>query len=187
MDVLWYNIPWMAFNLALALLPVLFMLLFFSVRNGILRIVFILLWFLFLPNTIYVITDIEHLVRQLPQVAASEWFILIGQYAVFEFIGLSAFLIGLRPFERLLQKRTSKQTTFLLIVSYNFLIGFAMVVGKVERIHSIDIFVSPLQVFSSMLTVLQSGELVILAILFGLFANCFYFLFRSFLKKFFIR
>src|SRR3989337_2974809 len=131
MDIVAYNLSWMSFNLALAILPVIFMVLFFTLRNRFLKGIFFILWFLFFPNTIYVLTDVEHIIRQWPEV-----------------VGLCAFLIALFPFEKQLQKYTTKQVTILLIIGYNFLIGFAMILGKVERVHSIDIFLHPLWVFS---------------------------------------
>lgn len=157
------------------------MVLFFSVRNKFLKGLFFILWFLFFPNTMYVVTDVEHIIRQWPDVSGVDKLTVFVQYTILEVVGLLAFLIALFPFEKLSQKYMTKEVTVLLIVGYNFLIGFAMILGKVERVHSIDVFLHPLGVVSSMLAVLQSRDLLLLAFFFGLFANFFYFLFR---KKF---
>jgi uncharacterized membrane protein len=180
MDILQFNISWMVFNLFLALLPVLFVWLFFQVRNKTAKIVLGFFWFLFLPNTIYVITDLEHLVTQWPHVDSLAKIFLVGQYAAFEVIGLSAFFITLYPFEAILRrKKFSHDLRVFILVLLNFFFGVAMVLGKVDRIHSAYLFTNPLFVFRSILHVFSSFELLWLSILLGLFSNCIYFLFRE--------
>lgn len=179
MDILTYNISWMAFNLALALLPVLFMVLFFATRNFVLRSLFLLLWFLFFPNTIYVITDLEHLISQWSQVGGSEKLLLLAQYGVLESVGLISFFIALLPFEKFARKFMGWGEIMILIILYNFMTGFAMELGKIERIHSIHVFTDPLRVLAAIIHTMQSWELITLVALFGLFTNLVYFLFRK--------
>src|SRR5437762_2251292 len=62
-------------------------------------------------------------------------------------------------------------------------IYFAIVLGKIERVNSWDVFLNPQLVVTSVESLFRSYELLVLAILFGLFANFFYFLFRERAKK----
>jgi uncharacterized membrane protein len=52
------------------------------------------------------------------------------------------------------------------------------VLGRVERINSWQVFTDPMRVIDSAITVLTSLDLLIVLILFGLFCNFLYFLFR---------
>ncbi len=185
MDVFYYNISWIAFNLYLALLPVLFAALFFAFRNKILKGIFFILWILYLPNSIYVITDTLHMLEQWDIVDMVGKLVLLIQYFILEFVGLAAFIFALYPFERLLRKsRRIKRHTTTLIVVINFLIGLGMVFGRVDRLNSWDVFTTPQAVVVSIIHVFTTVELLGLAILLGLFANLVYFLFRDLAKHY---
>ncbi|HZE87737.1 MAG TPA: DUF1361 domain-containing protein [Methylomirabilota bacterium] len=183
MDVLFFNIPWMAFNLYLALLPVLFCGFLFRMPNKFYTVVLGIFWLLYLPNTIYILTDLHHLVQQWNAVSVLEKFLLLIQYGLLELIGLTCFLIAFFPLEKILRKfKISQHTSMVLLIGLNFLMGFAMVLGKIERVNSWDLFVNPQFVIDSAIHLLRSFQLVSLGILFGLFANFFYFLFREKIK-----
>jgi uncharacterized membrane protein len=183
MDIYIYNTSWIAFNSALAILPVIFAVLFFQIKYRLLRAFLAILWLLFLPNSIYVITDVIHLIRQWSIVDNFGKMVLVVQYSVLEIIGLTAFLMALYPLEKFLRELKLKKHLTALLVSANFIIGFGMVLGRVERLNSWDAFIFPERVFNSAVKVFLSFDNLALAVLFGLFANLFYFLFRRFVKK----
>jgi uncharacterized membrane protein len=64
MGVFLFNIDWMSFNVMLALLAVLFGFFFMQAKGKILQYLFGMLWFFFLPNTIYLYTDLQHILQQ---------------------------------------------------------------------------------------------------------------------------
>lgn len=175
MDILTYNFSWMLFNLYLAFLPILFCWLFFRVKNKIGKAIFGILWFLYLPNSIYVFTDLHHLVEQWDFVGGNEKIILVVQYVIFEIIGLTAFLLGFSPLEKFFARP--------MIIFINFLFGFAMVLGKFERINSWEVFSNPRGVINGVINIVSSVEMMGLVFLFGSFSTLFYFLFRRFLPQ----
>jgi uncharacterized membrane protein len=67
----------------------------------------------------------------------------------------------------------------------NFLIGYAMVIGKVERVNSWEIFTATERVIVAVNHLLHSSSLLALGFLFGLFVNFFYFLVRKPLTHYF--
>jgi uncharacterized membrane protein len=184
MDIFSFNLSWMAYNLYLAVLPVIFAWFLFKMPNKLFTVIVGFLWLLYLPNTIYVFTDLHHLVEQWTGVDLLGKGILIIQYTLLEVIGLLCFLIAFYPVEKILRRfhLTEKQIIYSVIVM-NFLMGYALVVGKFERVNSWDVFLNPGFVISSTIQVLSSYQMVGLIILFSLFSNFFYFLFRERAKK----
>lgn len=189
MPIINYNAEWMTYNCFLALIAVGLGFLTCEVNNKFLKIVIGLLWFLFLPNTIYIFTDLEHLVRQWQVIGQSLLPLLLLQYVVFEVIGITTFLFAFFPFEKIVNTSSvlKKHKTKSIIV-FNFLIAFGMVLGRVERINSWEFFTNPSAVITSACHVLISVDLLGLTVLFGLLCNFIYFLFRNrtliFIKKF---
>ena len=150
------------------------------IPNKILAAIVGLLWFLYLPNTIYIFTDLDHLIEQWGVVDFVEKIILLMQYTVLEVIGLWCFLVAFYPVEVILRKLQFSSTRRIIsIIGINFLLGFAMVLGKVERVNSWDVFLNQQFVFSSIVAIVTSLPMLGLILLFGLFANFFYFLFRK--------
>jgi uncharacterized membrane protein len=67
----------------------------------------------------------------------------------------------------------------------NSLIGYGMVLGRVLRVNSWQVITAPSEVLRATVEVFTSFNLILLTILFALFVNFFYFLFRGSVKKFF--
>lgn len=184
MNILLYNESWMTYNVALALIAVLAgWLLLFIPKKPIFFIICLGIWFFFLPNTIYIITDLEHLIRQVHLVTAvNSRLLLIIEYLIFIAIGLVSYVLALYPVEQLLLKTILKRKknldTFLLVL-LNFLIGFGITLGRIERVNSWWVITKTSTVFSSIFTLFSSPNQLVLVILFGLFANLFYFLFKD--------
>ena len=180
-----YNFSWMAFNLALAFLPLVFALSFFKFNNAVLRFIFFCAWLAYLPNSAYVITDMIHFIDDWGVATSMEKGVIIWQYIIFEFFGLAAFVFALYPFEKALKTTKIKKHITTALIIMNTLIGFGMVLGRIHRVNSWQILTAPGEVLRSMMQVFTSIELILLTILFALFVNFFYFLFRNSIKKFF--
>lgn len=184
MDIFTYNVSWMTWNLSLAVLPVLFSFFLFRKVNNVFKATMFVLWFLFLPNTIYVITDLIHLFDDWGYFSTGGKIVLLIQYGIFEIIGLTCFLVAFYPMEKLFTQWGLKGKQFLFgLIGMHFLMGFAMVLGRVERMNSWYVFTDPLEVFYSAIAVFTSFELLGLTLLLGLFSNFFYFLLRDKLYK----
>jgi uncharacterized membrane protein len=180
MPILLYNVSWMLYNCFLAILALGFGYFFLVSNNSIVKVIFGILWILFLPNTIYIFTDLVHLIDQWPLLSQQYRILLIVQYIILQFVGLVTFLFSLYPFETIILPRNlHKRKKVRYVIIFNFFIAFAMVLGRVERINSWDVVLRPTIVISSAFHVLFSLNLVGLLILFGLLCNCFYFLFRG--------
>lgn len=180
MDILLYNFSWMIYNLYLAFLPVIFGLFLFRMPNKFYSFLLGIIWFLYLPNTIYVYTDLQHLLEQWTYVDTFVKGLLALQYGLFVSIGLTCYLVAFYPFEKIFQgSQRLEMLRPYFIIALNFIIGFALVVGKFHRVNSWDLLIAPQTAINGISAVLRSDNYMGLVILFGIFVNCFYFLFRD--------
>ncbi len=180
MPIIIYNESWMIYNCFLAFLALGFGYFFVISENKFIKAVFGILWLLFLPNTIYIFTDLEHLIDQWTLLPFFLRILLLLQYILFEFVGIATFVIALFPFEKIiLSLRQFKNKKIQVLIVFNFFIAFGMVLGRVERINSWEVVTDPLRVINSAINVFFSPDLLGLMILFGILCNCIYFLMRD--------
>ncbi len=184
MEIFVANFWWMIPNLALASLGFVFALLYLKSKSIFLRIPLFILWLLFLPNTIYLLTDSEHLVEQLPKMDFSIGVLILIQYVFLISLGVLTYFAAMMPIEVFLKRRKPKSlnSSFVLIL-LNFALGFGVVMGKAERTHSWYVFTQPLRVISDIFTVLTTPLLIIVVILLGILFNLIYFAFKNRFSK----
>ena len=136
------------------------------------------IWFIFLPNTIYILTDVTHLFEDWSKVDNLFRTILIIQYGLFSIVGIITFSAAVYFIQKLLQrnKKVIKPTTITAIIILNFIVGFGVILGGIERTNSWHIFTNPSRVLEDSLDLIYSQELLILSLGVGVFANLVYFL-----------
>lgn len=183
MRVLLENMPMIGLNSFLALIPLLCGWLMVKTRQKLLQLAFALLWFFFLPNTLYILTDLQYLPEQWHQVHTAGKVAVAFQYLLYELLGVGCFLLALSALEKLLlhsrwRKKHVMLTVCLIVV--NFCIGLGIVLGRVQRLNSWDIFIDAPKVIAASFQILSSFELLLFVVLFGIFANGVYFVFRKY-------
>lgn len=184
MQIFFDNFSWMIPNLALASLGVLFGFLYLYFRNPLIKIAFFILWILFLPNTIYLITDIEYLPQEWMVVDFYGRLLLLLQFSVLGTIGILSYFGALMPLEKLFKNsKVKKETQKLILIILNFAVAFAVVMGKVERTHSWYVFTQPGRVFSDVVKVITSPFLLGSIIFFAIFFSLIYFPLRKKILK----
>jgi len=172
-SVIFENFSWMTINILLAFIPVLLGWLFYEAKNQIMKIVIFAGWLFFVPNTIYIFTDILHFMQQINEINLFGAAVLAAQYEILFITGFLTYILSMYPVEKKLKLSTS------VIIGINFIIGFGIVIGRIHRLNSWDIIIQTGSVINAALGTITSFELFSLAILFGLFANFMYFLFRE--------
>src|SRR3989344_5911307 len=170
-----FNFIW--FNSYLALVAVLFGWLMSKANSTFAKLCTGAIWLLFLPNTIYILTDVSHLFEDWPKVDNLFRGILIVQYGLFSLVGIFTFIISVYFFQKLLQgkKKKIQPSTYLAIIFLNFLVGFGVIMGGIERTNSWHLFTDPIRVIEDVVDVLTSQELLLLSIGTGVLANLIYF------------
>lgn len=184
MDLLEYNLSWMLFNVALALVPVLITVILNQKFSKATNIFLLLIWFLYLPNTIYLLTDIQYFPEQFIESVFFTKIALIMQYSFLMILGIVAYMISLRPFEKfVLKNKNLKSQKDFWYVGLNFIIAFAVVLGKVHRVHSWYVVTDPLRVINAVISTISSIELLLLVFFFGILTNLIFICARRFILR----
>lgn len=175
------NFSWMAFNTILAFAPIILVVLLRFRLNTIVHLILFFFWLIFLPNTIYLVTDLQHLPYQILRVKMSEQLILIFQYSTLASLGVMTYAYSLEPisaiFKKLKLPEMKKEVLYILI---NYVIAFGVIMGKVQRTHSWYIFTNPARVVEDMIATATNTNLLVLIFLFGSVVNILFFLFKDY-------
>lgn len=182
MEIILDNILWMSFNVFLAFLGVIFGFLLYYSKNKLLKWLFFILWILFIPNTIYLTTDLQHLPGQLIKLEFINQSIVTIQFIIIFVLGITTFLFALYPFQRALFQLTNKSNVNIILFFINYSIAFGVFLGKFYRVHSWYVFTDPQNVITSSIHLLNSSNILFLVFLFGSIINIIYFLLNSKLK-----
>lgn len=148
------------------------------------------LWLLFIPNSIYILTDIYHFFWQFPLVDGILKILLIIQYLLLIPLGVIIFIVSFYAFEKVLLQlpfMKRKEQRALLLIATNFVIAFGAIIGRVQRINSWEVFTDIQKVIGSGIRVLTSSEQILFVVLLGLIANILYFSLRKIVVKFGVR
>ncbi len=176
----------MGWNVFLALIPLIFGWLVFVTHQKVLKVACALIWFLFLPNTLYLITDLPHIIWQWHHMHLAGQIALALQYLTLVLIGMVTFILALYPVEKTLLRSSwlkKKSLIPLFVIVTNFFIGIGIVLGRVMRINSWDVIVDISKVISASFSIFNSQELMLLVVFFGVFANVYYFAWRKTFKR----
>lgn len=172
----------MSFNVWLGLIAVGLGWTMYLIQNRLGKLLFGIGWLIFIPNTIYMITDVYHIGDQWYEVSNVAKIFLYFQYALLFSAAIATFICALYPFEKLLQqsklgKKESEQILFLVLM--NILVAFGVVLGRVLRTNSWYVITDPQRVAMDILNVFMSTRLLVLVILFSIIGNVLYFSFKK--------
>lgn len=177
MEILLFNTAWMLWNLALAYFSIYLGRLTYRTKKTSEKIIIGFLWLLFVPNTIYILTDFYHITYQRNYVFGAEKAILYLQYILFVPFGILTYLYSLSYFDKSLKKLNGTRVPILLAV--NILIGVGVIMGRVLRFNSWDLFLTPVQTLRGLLDTIRLPHLLIPSIIFGILFNIIYFTYRK--------
>src|SRR5215470_18788071 len=177
MHIILSNISWMSFNIIVALVAVLFGWLMQGTRWKLLRILYGVVWIIFLPNTLYLLTDIIHFFQNMHRVEGMDKLILAFQYLLLVLLGINTYFAAVYPAEKVaVGKMKWNQAIFILLI--NMLVSFGITLGRVERTNSWYFVTNLSRVFHDSVQVLTSLGLVLLALFLTLLSTLLYLLLR---------
>lgn len=111
------------------------------------QILILLVWLLFVPNSLYIITDFIHL---WPKYGVPIWFDLI-MILSFALAGLLNGFYSINIVQRFLESHIkSKYATHMIIVFVFILSSFGIYLGRFERLNSWDVLLNPTELINSL-------------------------------------
>lgn len=173
MPVLLYTLSWMTYNVFLAILPVIFAHLFRGSKKTIYRLCFFSLWLVFLPNTLYLLTDLIHLRDDMTYLSSVQYGVLLGMYALLILIGCVTYILACLPFFMLTSSKKRHRTIVMLFV-LNFFMGIGIVLGRIFRFNSWDLLLHPVGVFHVSKQIITTSTYISLVVLFAVMSTLLY-------------
>ncbi|MGS0524833.1 DUF1361 domain-containing protein [Zobellia nedashkovskayae] len=144
------DFTFLLWNLFLALIPLFLSKQFlFNVQVGkskTLRVIILLLWVLFLPNSPYIITDFVHL-----DSARSTFWLDLLLFFVFSLNGLILGVLSMMDVFSYLRKRNHPVLANGILLFVSLLSGYGVFLGRFLRFNSWDIVTKPLVLAESLL------------------------------------
>jgi uncharacterized membrane protein len=135
----WY----LAWNLFLGTLPLIFSYLYFKYTNtkdyfSFKKIIFLVLWILFLPNAFYLISDLVHL-----QESSNK--MIVYDAVMFSSFGITGILLGFLSIALIHFRYSSlsKKYTYFLVVGSLLISSYAIYLGRYLRWNSWDVITNP--------------------------------------------
>ena len=184
MPIAIYNLSWITLNVFLAFVPVVFTILLRRRMHPIVKWFLFFVWFLFLPNTIYLITDLQWMPGQLLVSQMPESAVLFAQYIALTFLGIFTYFFSLEPVGKLLTKKKVRGVNnSMLYIILNSILAFAVVLGKVQRTHSIYLFLDIKRVIDDVLATLTSPLLMFWVLVITIVINTIFFTCRKHFGK----
>jgi uncharacterized membrane protein len=182
---------WVGWNILLALIPVVLAIVIYRLdkRPGGLpkklgMVVLGLVWFAFLPNTCYLLTEWRHFLASvdgagmylrtnLDSVQTLHLMFRTAFYFVFSGTGMIAFALAIRPMAALARSRSAHWWTLGIPLFVTLSLGIYL--GLILRYNSWDLLMRPAEVFASIGALSERPRLSVFIVAFGGFLWLAYF------------
>src|SRR5690348_9227902 len=145
-----------------------FGIIFLKAKQRWLKYLGLVLWFLFLPNTIYILTDIMYFPNQFMSASLLEKLVLLPEFGLLMLVGFWSYLQAMRPLENIFKNSQSRVVAVVLV---NFFIAFAVAIGKVQRTESWYFITNFKRVVSDSLITLETDQVMLFVLIFALITN----------------
>lgn len=150
--------PNLIWNMFLALVALDFAYLTTLSKSVFVKIFWVLLWFLFYPNTFYMLTDIVHMSFAGQALWDRSSMILFMLYVASILFGVLSGVLSLQLIFRSLGVQNI-YLRYIIIANLSFLSSFAIHIGRYARLNSWDMLTNPMTVVNSMVEVVSWSAL----------------------------
>lgn len=169
----------MSFNVFLAVVPVFFGLAMYKSKTLPIRLAAAIIWLIFLPNTVYLLTDPVNLFNDATQISGIYLLVDIFMYLVLLPIGVITYILSINYFEKIFITKKTKKDISSYIYLLNFLVGFGLVLGRILRLNSWEAFTNFEKVIYGSLSIVKSVELMVIVFVFAIFSQIIYLKFKK--------
>lgn len=181
-EIISQNVPWMGWNLFLALLPWGLSLWLFRWQRGgsALWWLGVVVFIAFLPNAPYVLTDVIHLIQNI-QRFSSPWIItlvIIPIFVAFMFTGFEAYVLALINLGYFLHRRRKRHWILPIETSLHGLSAIGIYLGRFLRLNSWDLVTQPHAVLNTTFDTLTRKQPVVVTLITFLIVSGLYAIFK---------
>lgn len=147
------SMPWMTWNLFLALVPLGLSVWLFRLAptRSTVWWIGVFAFIAFLPNAPYVVTDLIHLVHELrdDRSLLISTLVVIPKYLLFVFVGFEAYVLSLINVGHYLKRQGLGSTILQVELALHGLSAIGVYLGRIERFNSWDLVTRPNHVIRS--------------------------------------
>jgi uncharacterized membrane protein len=127
---------------------------FKNINEKIAAILFFMLWLLFIPNSVYVLTDVRHLLNYCPVnyyriCINNAWMIVF--FFTYASIGWVTFVLLLNQMKAIFKEAYGQLIEKLFVIIIIPIISLGVLLGLVNRWNSWEVFLDPLKIINSSL------------------------------------
>lgn len=142
------NITWLVWNLSLAAVSVFAAYYLNRTKRTGLRILLAFVWLLFIPNTLYMLTDVIHIVAQFGMINRYVDVFLFLWYTSAITLGVSCYAWSAEWMMRYADRHVTlnRRTMYVIAVVINILIGMGIAMGRFARTNSWYVLTQPIRV-----------------------------------------
>ncbi len=166
-----FNLFMMGWNVFLSVVPIFLARILHKAKSRHVQIVLFPLWLVFLPNTLYMITDVIHIFNpRFSQMTIPFQILGIGLYILIFVLAVYTFILSIKP---VLQKyraflnRLSPSYKLILFSIFSMLIGFAISMGRFQRTNTWYIFTQPIRVVQDVIDSLTDPTVLFVALFYS--------------------
>lgn len=167
-----FNVFMMGWNVFLSIVPIILARALQKTKSRNVQIALFPLWLVFLPNTLYMITDVIHIFNpRFSQMTIPFQILGIGLYLLIFFLAVYTFVLSIKP---ILHKYHAfldglhSQSKYLLFSFFSLLIGFAISMGRFQRTNTWYLFTQPVRVFRDVLDSLTDPTVLFVAFFYSI-------------------
>lgn len=168
-----HNYLYFIWNLFLAWIPYLLSMYlpvsFHVIKSRVFVYLLLLIWFLFWPNSPYILTDLLHL-KEKQKIPL--WFDL-GLILSFAWTGLMLGFISLIEIQNLVRKRTNRAVAWIFAIITILTGSLGIYVGRYVRLNSWDIVANPVRVYADIFEHfndrMMRAEMIVMTLQYGAF------------------
>lgn len=167
-----FNVLWMGWNTLLAIVPIVLARTLHKSTSKFWQPLLFVVWLVFLPNTLYMITDVIHLFNpRFGQMTMLFKLLGVVLYLFVFGIAVGTFVLATRPVlqrYRLWLVGLKRKHQLLLFSLLSLLVGFAIGMGRFKRTNTWYLFTQPLRVVQDILSSFTDPTVLFLAAFYAL-------------------
>lgn len=166
-----FNVFMMGWNVLLATVPIILARTLQKTRSQTVQIVLFPLWLVFLPNTLYMVTDVIHIFNpRFSQMTITFQMLGMGLYLLIFFLAVYTFVLSIKPilikYHAFLERLHSRYK-YILFCFFSVLVGFAISMGRFQRTNTWYIFTQPIRVMRDVIDSLTDPTVLFVALFYS--------------------